>query len=135
MIVFDEQLQGEGLEEAIGKWYPGTIVSITTLRPNTTIKDEAIPILLSQENNPLFLTINVSDFWQRLPVSAKYCLVCFALTSSEIPLLPDLLRRLLRHPDFDTKAKRAGKAVRITAQGAAMVYSINQNEPTQIENW
>jgi hypothetical protein len=135
MVVLDEHLQSKGVEQAIRQWYVGSVVGITDLRPQTIIKDDAIPALLSQQNIPVFVTINTTDFWQKILLTDKYCLVCLAITTAEIPLLPDLLRRLLRHPDFDTKAKRAGKAVRITAQGAAMVYSINQNQPTQIENW
>ena len=74
MIIIDEQLQGEGLEELIGKWYPGSVVSMTTLRPNTIIKDEAIPGLLAQQNLPTFVTINVTDFWQKLPLSEEILL-------------------------------------------------------------
>lgn len=123
MIVIDEQLQGEGLEESIGRWYQGSIVSVISLRPNTVIKDEAIPGLLTQLNQPIFLTINATDFWQRSTLSDKFCIVCFVLTSSEIEQIPDLLRRLLRHADFNSKAKRAGKAVRVTLHSGASFYS------------
>lgn len=62
MIVLDEQLQSKGLGDSIGKWYVGSVVSVTTLRPGTIIKDEAIPALLAQQNQPFFVTINVTDF-------------------------------------------------------------------------
>ena len=106
MIVIDEQLLGEGIEATVGKWYPGSVLNVIDLRPNTLIKDEAIPALL------------------RLPASERYCLVCMTLTTSESPEISALLRRLLRHPDFKTKAKRCGKVVRITLQGSASFYSI-----------
>ncbi len=123
MIVLDEHLQSKGLEEAIQRWYTGTVINILDLRPETVIKDEAIPGLLAQQNQPTFVTINVTDFWQRVPASERFCLVCFALASSDIAQISSLLRRLLRHADFDTKAQRTGKVVRITSQGNATFYS------------
>lgn len=62
-----------------------------------------------------------------MPLSDKFCLVCFVLTTADIVQIPELLRRLLRHPGFDTKAKRAGKAVRITVQGNTSLYTVDDN--------
>ena len=62
MIVLDEQLLGRDLEEQIARWYQGAVCFIVDLRPNTVIKDEAIPKLLQQENQITFVTINESDF-------------------------------------------------------------------------
>lgn len=135
MIVLDEHLQSKGLEETIRNWYAGAVLSILDLRPDTVIKDEAIPGLLAQQNQPTFVTINVTDFWQRVPASEKFCLACFAVTSLEIIHIPALLRRLMRHSDFDTKAKRTGKVVRITSQGHATFYSITNREPHPIDNF
>ena len=122
MIVLDEHLQSKGLAETIRHWYGGAVISVLDLRPDTVIKDEAIPSLLARQNLPTFVTINVNDFWQRVPASEKFCVVCFVLTSSEIIQIPALLRRLLRHTDFDTKIKRVGSVVRITSQGNATFY-------------
>lgn len=133
MIVLDEHLQSKGLAEEIQRWYAGAVVSVLDLRPDTIIKDEAISHLLAQQKQPTFVTINVTDFWQCVPASEKFCLVCFALTSSEITLIPSLLRRLLRHTNFDTKAKRTGTIVRITSQGAAVFYS-TENSAVQPMN-
>ena len=135
MIVLDEHLQSKGLEESLRKRYAGSVVSILDLRPHTIIKDEAIPVLLAQQSHPVFVTINVNDFWQRLPMSDKFCLVCFAVTTSEIPQIPDLLRRLLRHADFSAKAKRAGKAVRITVQGNATFYTVGDEAIRVLEGF
>ena len=96
MIVLDEQLLGQGLEAAIAAWYPGKVCSIKSLRPNSVIKDDAIPTLLSQESEPTFVTINVGDFWDQVPLSDRYCVVCFSLTSEQVVDLPLLLQRLLR---------------------------------------
>lgn len=46
MIVLNEQLQGLGLEDAVARWYRGTVVVVKKLRPRMVIKDEAIPTLL-----------------------------------------------------------------------------------------
>lgn len=50
MIILDEELQGLELEEAIARWYRGSVIIVKKLRPGTVIKDEAIPVLLRQVN-------------------------------------------------------------------------------------
>jgi hypothetical protein len=134
MIVLDEQLLGRGIESAISEWYPGTVCFITELRPGTIIKDEAIPALLGQAQQPIFVTINVTDFWQRAELSAKYCLVCVALTDSQTEQIPELLRRLLRHPEFRTRTARRGKAVRLTSTQASW-YLRENLVPQTLDNW
>jgi hypothetical protein len=52
MLVLDEQLLGRNLETEIGQWYQGAVRYIIDLRPNTIIKDDAIPKLLQQESSP-----------------------------------------------------------------------------------
>ena len=128
MIVLDEHLQSKGLADAIRQWYAGAVINVLDLRPDTIIKDEAIPGLLAQQNQPTFVTINAIDFWQHIPASEKFRLVCFAVASSEITCVPSLLRLLLQHGDFDTKAKRTGKVVRITSQGNAAFYSAENKD-------
>ena len=122
MIVLDEQLLGQGLEAAIAAWYPGKVCSIKSLRPNSVIKDDAIPTLLSQESEPTFVTINVGDFWDQVPLSDRYCVVCFSLTSEQVVDLPLLLQRLLRHTDFNTKAQRMGRVIRVSSEGLVTYY-------------
>ena len=77
MIVLDEQLLGRGIEHDIARWYRGKVQFITELRPHTVIKDDAIPMLLRQQPQPTFVTINERDFWQRVAGDPRYCLVCF----------------------------------------------------------
>jgi hypothetical protein len=43
MIILDEQLLEHDIEENISKWYRGAVRFVTELRPNTIIKDDAIP--------------------------------------------------------------------------------------------
>lgn len=111
MIVLDEQLQGLGLESAILGWYRGQVLIVKQLRPGTIIKDEVIPSLLRKVKQPTFVTINYSDFWQRVPADKKYCIVCITLTSERANEIPKLLRRLFSLSEFRTKASRMGKVV------------------------
>jgi hypothetical protein len=46
MIVIDENLHDQWIMATISAWYPGQVVSVTTLRPRSVIKDESIPALL-----------------------------------------------------------------------------------------
>lgn len=82
MIVLDEQLLGRDIENQIARWYQGAICFIVDLRPNTVIKDEAIPKLLQKESQPTFVTINESDFWRKTAINNQFCMVCFALPDS-----------------------------------------------------
>jgi hypothetical protein len=116
MIVLDEQLLGRDIETQIARWYQGAVCFIMDLRPNTVIKDDAIPRLLQKENEPTFVTINESDFWRRTAINGQFCVVCFALPDSRAPEIPTRLRELFDHPLFDTKNKRMGKVIRVAGK-------------------
>lgn len=132
MIVLDEQLLGRNLHTEIARWYPGAIIYVPALRPNTVIKDDALPALLREQNQPTFVTINETDFWQRIPASANYCVVCFALTDARVREIPQRLRLLLEHPEFKTKAARMGKIVRV-AEREIVFYSIQERTLTRLK--
>lgn len=114
MIILDEQLLGRGLEQKIATWYPGSVRFITDLRPNTVIKDDAIPFLLRQLSEPTFVTINESDFWQRIAIDSQFCTICFTLSDARAGKLADEMRHVLQVPLLRTKAQRMGKVVRVT---------------------
>lgn len=115
MIVLDEQLKGRRrLDTQIGRWYHGPVIFVTELRPNTVIKDEAIPVLLRQANLPTFITINETDFWRKFPADERFCLICFALSDAKADEIPQRLRQLLQMPEFASKANRMGKVIRVT---------------------
>ena len=82
MLVLDEQLLGHDLDTALARWYRGPVLFITDLRPGTVIKDDAIPLLLRQQHQATFLTINESDFWRKVAIDAHFCVVCFAVPDS-----------------------------------------------------
>lgn len=112
MIVLDEQLLERDLHIEIARWYPGAVIYVPALRPNTVIKDDAIAALLREHSQPTFVTINETDFWQHIPASKNYCIMCFALTDARVREIPQRLRVLLEYPEFKTKAARMGKIVR-----------------------
>jgi hypothetical protein len=120
MIILDEQLLGRGLEQKIEAWYRGSVRFITDLRPNTVIKDDAIPLLLRQQSAPTFVTINETDFWQRVSIDAAFCIVCFTLSDARAGELAESLRRLLQLPLLRTKAQRMGKVIRVS--GTQITY-------------
>jgi len=74
VIVLDEQLKNSGVAEQIAGWYRGRIVNITSLRPGTVIKDDAIPMLLRQIRDSTFVTINTTDFLA--PDRSRETLLC-----------------------------------------------------------
>jgi hypothetical protein len=113
MIVLDEQLLGRNLEYEIAKWYRGKVLFITDLRPHSVIKDEAMPELLRRQIQPTFVTINEKDFWHKIVVDKRYGVICFAWPDSRVREIPPSLRLLLRRSEFNTKAKRMGKVIRV----------------------
>ena len=134
MIILDEQLLGRDIELEIAKWYRGTVQFILDLRPNSVIKDDGIAMLLRQQNQPTFVTINEKDFWRRVPLDNRYCVVCFALPDWRAPEIPESLRSLLRHPRFNTKAKRMGHVIRVTNEEISY-YSFKKRRPRTIPMW
>ena len=134
MVVLDEQLQGPRIRDAVSQWYPGTVVSVIALRPGTVIKDDVIPALLGQAAKPTFVTINESDFWLKVSISMRFCVVCAALPDFRMKEVPDLLRRLLRHPDYRTKAQRMGFVFRLNG-AEANFYSATDPTIRSVENW
>ena len=113
MIVLDENLKDNILLDAIATWYPGTVTHIKSFRPYTVIKDDAIPGLLLTASQPTFVTVNADDFWRKVNAHQGYCIVAFELPQHKADELPEMLRRLLKMPEFKSKAVRMGKVLQI----------------------
>ena len=77
------------------------------------IQDDQIIPLLHQLGQPTFFTRDLGFYSRRL-CHQGYCLVCLAVEKSEVAVH---VRRFLRHPDFNTQAKRMGAVVRVSRQG------------------
>lgn len=73
-------------------------------------EDEIIPFLLRQ-HRPTFFTRD-DDFYKPRLCHAKYSLVYLAVEKYEAAIF---VRRLLRHPEFDTQAKRMGAVFRVSS--------------------
>lgn len=116
MIVLDENLSDHHIVSAISAWFSGPVILITKLRIGSHIKDDAVPALLHHAIQPTFVTINVTDFWKKkkTPPHQGYCIINVDVPEERIHDVPKLLRRLLRLPDFKTKASRIGKIIRLT---------------------
>jgi hypothetical protein len=127
MLVLDEQLLGRDLDTALARWYRGPVLFITDLRPGTVIKDDAIPVLLRQQHQATFLTINESDFWRKVTIDAHFCVVCFALPDSRAGEIPTLLRAVFRLAAFQSKARRMGKVLRVTTTTVSF-YTYRESE-------
>jgi len=131
MIVLDEQLLGRHIELDIARWYRGTVRFIVDLRPHTVIKDEAIPALLRQQPQPTFVTINERDFWRKVTIDERYCIVCFAWSDARVREISPSLQSLLRHASLRTKAQRMGKVIRV-ADADISYYTFNAMEVTRL---
>jgi len=96
---------------SVPEWYSGTVVDILALRPSSVIKDDNIATLLHAAQRPIFATINASDFWQKIPAHPNYSVVAIEMNQADAPLLPDILRQLLNHPELKSRASRLGKVI------------------------
>jgi hypothetical protein len=110
-IILDDQLFDVEVLIPIARWI--TVQRLRDLRPGEVIKDERVPELLQRLRQPTFVTIDLG-FWNRGLRDSKFCILCFALRNDEQDQLPDLLRRLLRLPEFSTQSSRMGKVARIS---------------------
>jgi len=72
--------------------------------------DEIIPLLHSLDK-PTFYTRDLEFFSHDEPHPA-FCLVCLAVGQYEVA---SFVRRVLRHPDLDTKAKRMGRCLLVSS--------------------
>jgi hypothetical protein len=81
--------------------------------------------LLQQQSQPTFVTINEKDFWRRVAINARFCVVCFALPDSRVHEIPSRLRSLFHHPAFKTKGERMGKVIRVGDEGISY-YAFNE---------
>ena len=92
-------------------------------------KDEEIIPLLHKLKTVTFFTRDIG-FYDRQLCHADYCLVCLDLSQYEVA---SFIRRFLRHPSFNTKAKRMGKIIRLTHVGL-QVWRLHAKNEERL-NW
>jgi hypothetical protein len=88
------------------------------------LKDEEIVVLLRQQRNPTFFTRD-AGFYDPDLRHRSYCLVLTSVGQNEVATF---IRRFLRHHDFDTRAKRMGRVVRVSHAGLAVWHARAQTE-------
>jgi len=111
MNILDEQIL-ENQRQILRSWHiPVRQIGYDFGRKG--LKDrEIIPALLDLRN-PTFFTLDF-DFFERRLCHAKYTVVCMNVGKHEAAVY---VRRLLRHPEFDTVAKRLGCVIRLSSMG------------------
>jgi hypothetical protein len=77
------------------------------------IQDDAVIPLLHRLPQPTFFTHD-RDYFQRKLVHPAYCLAWLDAFDGDAA---DFIRRFLRHPRFDSQAKRMGVVARVHADG------------------
>ena len=77
------------------------------------LKDREIIPLLLQLRKPTFFSLDF-DFFERRLCHAKYAIVCMDVRKHEAAVY---VRRLLRHPESNTAAKRMGNVIRLSSMG------------------
>ncbi len=77
------------------------------------MKDHAIIPLLHELDRPTLFTLD-SDFYDRRLRHEKYCLVHLDIDED---MVAEFVRRLLRHSELNTKAKRIGCVIRAMPAG------------------
>ena len=109
-LVLDDQLDVQIILPELSPWI--TAVRLQSLRPGELVLDDRVPEILRTLKTPTFVTID-RGFWKRSLCNPGYCILCFELRSEDQRLLPGLLRRLFRLPEFRTRAARMGKVARV----------------------
>ena len=92
------------------------------------IQDDEIIPLLHQLHRPTFFTRD-SDFFRRKLCHQRYCLVYMDIDKQEVSLF---VRRVLRHPEFDTQVKRMGMVLRVSSRGLSF-YPLRTGKLTFLE--
>jgi hypothetical protein len=93
------------------------------------MKDKEIIPFLHQLRDTAFFTRDLGFFDHSL-CHSRYCLVCLAVGKDEVAVF---VRRFLRHPEFDTKAKRMGVVIR-ASHPRLSIWRSNIHRETRI-NW
>ena len=89
------------------------------------MKDDEIIPLLHGLNRPTFFTLD-DDFFKPRLRHGQYCLIYLDVAQYESAAF---IRRVLKHPELSTKAKRMGKVIRISHAGL-MIWELHAEDRT-----
>lgn len=90
------------------------------------LSDEQIIVLLRRLRQPTFFSRDLGLYSPTLR-DDHYAIAVAAVAQYEVAAF---MRRFLRHPLFDTKAKRAGKIIRLSSSGICFWQTRHQHETT-----
>ena len=106
MNLLDENIRHDQSEQ-LRKWrMPFRFLIRELAQPG--IQDPDIIPLLHRGKRPTLFTHD-QDYFKRSLIHPAYCLVWLDLYDGDVALF---IRRFLRHPDFNSHAKRMGKIIR-----------------------
>ena len=111
MLVLDENLP-EAQCQRLLKWRIRFRIIGVEIASWGTLDENLIPVL-HRLPNPTFFSLD-RDFYRRVWRHASYGLVWLDVRDDHAA---DFIRRFLRHPAFDTQAKRMGIVARVHAAG------------------
>ena len=92
------------------------------------MKDIEIISLLHDLPRPTFFTRD-DDFFERNLCHTGYCLVYTAVEKNEVAIFT---RRLLKHPELNTKAKRMGSVIKLSHAGL-LVWRLHAEKPQRFD--
>ncbi len=114
MNLLDENIR-EDQRALLQRWrIPVGQIGVDTGRKG--MQDEEIIPFLHTLRDVTFFTRDLG-FVDRKLCHPRYCLVCLAVGKDEVAVF---VRRVLRHPELDTKAKRMGMVVRVSHVGLTL---------------
>ncbi len=123
MIVLDENIL-ESQRQLLRSWRVRVYQIGYDLSRKGITDEEIIPFLLEQRY-PTFFTRDLG-FYERRLCHSQYCLVCLAVGQYEVATF---VRRVLRHPEFRTQAKRRGAVIRVSSAGL-QVWHLHAEQET-----
>ena len=121
MYLLDENITKDQ-KELLEKWR----YNVRKIRVDVAtkgIKDTQIITLLQQLHGVLFLTRD-TDFFKHNYCHPNYCIVYLDVEKNETAWF---IRKFLRHPDFNTSAKRLGKIVKVN-QTLIQFYTLKSKD-------
>ena len=127
MLVLDENLPA-GQRQLLRKWRIRFRFVGVDVAASGADDENLIPVLHSLPH-PTFFTLD-RDFYRRAWIHLSYSLVWLDVPPREAA---EFIRRFLRHPAFDTQAKRMGIVARVHAGG--VTYWRAQQRSLQSLSW
>ena len=88
--------------------------------------EEIIPFLVRQGRSTFFTRDD--DFYNRRLCNAHYGIIHLAVNINETAIF---VRRLLRHWNFNTHSKRAGKVIRVSSGGISF-WQVNESQEQRV---